>query len=547
MIFRSVLIVLICCSCVLAKVKPTVGTSAHYMVASGVTGETPPFTDVSVLYGPTESIKLKRFQWVQFTVLKTTNVLCSVRMLRGDGTNISCYQIAIGNDCLEYRDVNTGVALLPGWGNFEMYFLPQPTHETTWTNGIPRTCMLLGHLLSLSSSTGNEKWQQWTNIKVLNLNREVLVGTGRNFKDAEGHRLPQTPEKHEYTYVEFKADDYRTMIDAGINLFCIAPYQEKWVRTEPVFYLRPPDGNPSLNYPADLYRANYLGYIMFVDEPAVQTIFDSKVQQAARSYSALASLVEMRTQSTYQSTHYYGERCLEQHFKNMGVNFGDMELLKPDFPVWETRLEFGFYELRGGGAGIVQEGRYNVERFNEKLKVATGKDWNFSPNDLLKINFALLRGAARSFNKFWGTAIYGQCDPAISPAALTTAYDLGARYFWFWTSDHDHHLPWTEQLTLARTLKDYAATHPRKSIYDPAPKRDVAIALPNGLIFPFDKFDWVAAPTPQMKTAQFARFQNVRLRTLETIQKCLRHHQDFDITIDDGHHIDGYRHVVRIR
>lgn len=512
-----------------------------------MTEQNPPFTDVDVLYGPTESVNHKPHQWFQFTLRNNTNVLCSVRVLKREGTPIRRYEVTIGNDCLEYRDVNTGTALLPGWGTFGSYFLPQPTHETTWTNGIPRTCALLGQVLSLASNTSNVTWQQWTKVKVLNLNREVLVGTGRNFKDAEGHRLPQKPEKHGYTYVEFKADDYRTMIDAGMNLFWIAPHQEQWVRNEPVFYLRPPDGNPSLKFPTDLYRANYLGYIMFVDEPAVLTLFDPKVQRAMRSYDALASLVETRTDATYRSTHYYGERCLEQMFKNMGVNFGDMELLQPDFPVWETRLEYGFYELRGGGAGIVEEGRYNVEQFNNELKTSTGKDWKFSADDLLKINFALLRGAARPFNKFWGTAIYGQCDPAISPSALTMAYDMGARYFWFWTSDHDHHLPWNEQLTLARTLKDYAAKHPRKSIYNPAPKRDIAIALPNGLVFPFDKFDWVEAPTPQMKAAQFAHLQNVRLRTLEMIQKCLQHHQDFDITIDDGRDIEGYRHVVRIR
>jgi hypothetical protein len=336
------------------------------------------------------------------------------------------------------------------------------------------------------------------------------------------------------------------MIDAGVNLFWIAPHQEQFVRNEPVFYLRAPDGNPPLTFPADLYRANYLGYTMFVDEPAVLTLFDPKVQRDAHGYDALAALVETRTHATYHSSHVYGERCLELMLKNMGVNFGDMQLLQPDFPVWETRLEYGFYELRGGGAGIAHEGRYNVDAFNEELKNATGKDWGFSADDLLKIHFSLLRGAARPFNKFWGTAIYGQCDPLLSPTALTMSYDMGARYFWFWTSDHDHHLPWNEQLTLARTLKEYAAKHPRKSIYASQPKRDVAIALPEGFVFPFDKFDWVEAPTAQTKAAQFAQLQKIRLSTLESIKQCLQRHQDFDITIDDGRRISGYRRIIRI-
>jgi hypothetical protein len=39
--------------------------------------------------------------------------------------------------------------------------------------------------------------------KRLDLNREMLVGTGRNFKDAEGRRLPQIPVRRNYTYVRF--------------------------------------------------------------------------------------------------------------------------------------------------------------------------------------------------------------------------------------------------------------------------------------------------------------------------------------------------------
>jgi hypothetical protein len=223
-----------------------------------------------------------------------------------------------------------------------------------------------------------------------------------------------------------------------------------------------------------------------------------------------------------------------------------MELLQPDFPVWETRHEFGFYEMRGGGNGIVQEGRYQIDSFNKQLKDTTGRNWNFPADAMLKINFALLRGAVRPFNKFWGMAIYGQCDPLLAPTALTTAYDMGARYFWFWTSDHDHHLPYNEQLALARAVKDYATKHPRKSIYQAAPKRAVAIAIPEGWCFPFDKMDWVNAPTSQIKANQYAQLQHIRLQTLEAIKTCLAHHHDFDITVDDGRRIDGYRRVIRI-
>src|ERR1039457_2123753 len=102
----------------------------------------------------------------------------------------------------------------------------------------------------------------------------MLVGTGRNFKDAEGRRLPQTAQSRDYTYTNFVAADYQAMFEAGMNLFTIAPDQEQWVRAEPVFYLRTPAGMPPLRYPADLYRANYLGASMFIDEPASVLTWD---------------------------------------------------------------------------------------------------------------------------------------------------------------------------------------------------------------------------------------------------------------------------------
>jgi hypothetical protein len=93
------------------------------------------------------------------------------------------------------------------------------------------------------------------------------LGTDRDFKDSEGHRLASS-KTNDYTYVPLTEEDYRTAIAAGMNIFPVAAKHEQWVRSEPVFYLRDATGDPALRYPADLYRANYLGYVMFVDEPA---------------------------------------------------------------------------------------------------------------------------------------------------------------------------------------------------------------------------------------------------------------------------------------
>ena len=49
------------------------------------------------------------------------------------------------------------------------------------------------------------------------------------------------------------------------------------MRDEPVFYNRLTGGNPPVHYPADLYRANFLGTAMFMDEPASVVTWDAHI------------------------------------------------------------------------------------------------------------------------------------------------------------------------------------------------------------------------------------------------------------------------------
>jgi len=165
----------------------------------------------------------------------------------------------------------------------------------------------------------------------------------------------------------------------------------------------------------------------------------------------------------------------------------------------------------------------------------------------LRYHYALLRGGTRPFGRFWGTAIYGQCDPAIAPEAFTLAYDMGARYFWFWTSDHQHHVPWPEQLELARKLKQHAREHPRASIWSPLPKRGVVITIPNGYFVLVEKLWRTRSQDKAEEEMLSERDRQFMQRALKAIHQCLDRGEDFDITIDDGRKINGYRKIVRVR
>jgi hypothetical protein len=537
---------------------PPAGSRLHYLVFSGRCDLPPPFATVDLVYGPGQGGK--NFRWWQLEVRGKTNSdappLFMIRALtsadplveKQHPMEFARYQLRIPEtgETYEYRDSNTGGALLPCWEGFERHFLPYPASHVGRNKGAAETCDFLGQLLSLAHITvqSDEPWSAWDNVKRLDLNREILIGNDREFKDSEGHRLVLTTT-NDYTYVPLTEHDYRAAIEAGMNLFSVAANHETWVRSEPVFYLRDATGEPALRYPADLYRANYLGFVMFVDEPASLVLNRRELRLASRYPSDLSTLFEMWTRASYLSADSYGVWHLEASLRGQGVNLGDMRLTQSDFPTWDSYPESTYYEMKAGVAGIVEEGRFNVTNFDARVLAVTGLKWNCTPLQVLKFNYALMRGGTRPFGKFWGTAIYGQCEPAIAPLALTTAYDMGARYFWFWTSDHAHHVPWNEQMSLARTLKEYAAKKSRPSIYRPQPKRDAVIAIQDGYFLSLRDFQWGESKDMARREAG-EKYRRLLTRALTAVQQCFERGEDFDITINDGHRLEGYRRVIKI-
>ena len=536
------------------------GARARYLALTAQNHTPPPFVSVDFLRGPTEKVGRQSWHWWQLEVRTNADqqttpmyilrALTSADPLVGyvDKLQFARYLLRLPDlgETLEYRDNHAGRALLPGWKDFELHFVPRRTAASRERDGTPETCEFLGHVLTLVHTGRGEAWSPWDDAKVLALDRELLVGTGRNFKDQEGHRLPQTPQRQNYTYIPFVEADYRAMFEAGINLFTVTPEQEGWVRTAPVFYLRGTGGKTALRYPADLYRANYLGPVMFMDEPSILMVGDKLIHNTLRYFSDAAALIEKRTRSTYLGEGGYGAFHLEKALRSQGVNFGDMRLMQWDLPSWETLFDTTFYQMKGGGSGLVHEGRYQLAEFDKAVARFTGQSRQHSARELLQYHYAFLRGGTRPFGKFWGTAIYGQCDTNIAPEAVTLAYDLGARYVWFWTSDHDHHVPWPEQLELARTLKQHTQRHPRPSIYGKAPKLDTAIVIPNGYFLSLENLWWVRVMDKEGRNEASQKYRRLMQRALQAIHQCFDRGESFDITVDDGRAIPGYRRIVRV-
>jgi hypothetical protein len=254
-----------------------------------------------------------------------------------------------------------------------------------------------------------------------------------------------------------------------------------------------------------------------------------------------------RVRTTYNSSDHYGRYAMERPDSGQRINIGDMRLDQFDFPVWETIYETAFYQMAGGCNGIAHEARYQLADFDKAVARYSHKDVKHTPEQLLKYHYAFLRGGTRPFGKHWGTAIYGQCDPAISPKAVTLAYDMGARYVWYWTSDHDHHLPWVEQMELTRTLRKHAAEHPRPSTFAEQAMLDTAIAIPYGYIASLDNLPWAGrAGNDPITNAARGKYLRLMERLLAAVREACDRNESFDITVDDGREIIGYHKVVRI-
>ena len=92
---------------------------------------------------------------------------------------------------------------------------------------------------------------------------------------------------------------------------------------------------------------------------------------------------------------YYGKYGTE---KALGVNMGDMRLAQAELPVWETQYDRTYYLMKGGGTGIIHEGRYQLKDFNEQVARVAGRIAGLRRGKCWSINTRIC-GAARGHSE----------------------------------------------------------------------------------------------------------------------------------------------------
>lgn len=382
---------------------------------------------------------------------------------------------------VEYVDAATGAALLPKLGVF--------THLLPHAAAVADPEMpFFGHGTWLGKAilrTGNGTGAAPVDAggaRRLALDGQVLVGTSRDFRDDGSGPIGRAADGEgegdgsEYRYLPLSEDDYRAMIDAGFNIFRVPVEHLDRVVDEPVWFLVRDgfDERPDL-----LFRPNFFGAVMYMDEPAVRAMaFDGLFRELADPRQAAEFVVEL-TRGRYHGDGGYGRGNLQRLLEADGWDLGGRQLLQPDYPVWETVASAAWYELEAGAAGWCMEARYQPAWFAGLMASELGVDFPADAESTVRFHQALFTGAARRFSARWGVAVYGQMEPEPAALVFPIAYDAGATYFWMWTSDHGHHVPFAAQLAYARALRQHAAAHPRPSAQAPA---RVAVALPWGYL-----------------------------------------------------------------
>ena len=440
-----------------------------------------------------------------------------------------------GRPALEYVNEATGLAYLPTFG-FREALIPTPRSSQKTLAGFIRTGNYLGQALAVHGSGRGGKLANLGPITQIVLNDDILIGTGRMLKDDGTGQA----ENKDYRCVELAAEDYDQMIDAGFNLFRVNDKHADYVRERNAFFIKGSLGDDP--YPELLYRSNYWGTAMFTDEPAVRMDAGD-----CTSVHDAANLLKLRNYTYHLSPGSHVDGVVKM-IQAAGFSVGDWQPRQLHVPVWETLYETAFYQMQGGAAGIVHEGRYRLNRYNRYFTHVLGPGAEVNTREMLDLTYNFMRGAARCFGKEWGTAIYGQADYSIAPEAVIQAYEMGAHFIWYWTSDHDHHLPFTRQLELSRIIRAYQQDHPRTSRLPQLRAASVAVAIPDGYTcdrgsqwrnprFRFDKLNQYGAAYGDINSQAY--WQMYRL---------LKQGIEFDCVVDVPGVIEnaGYDRIIRI-
>jgi hypothetical protein len=461
---------------------------------------------------------------------------------------------------LEFRDRFTGEAVLPVLGAWR-YLIPRAAEYIPSGAIFPQQVKYLGHTYLLDGLEDSAVVAEPLDARVLELLPDVLIGTAHNTRQKDETRRY---DGSDYELVRLTKDDYNEMIDAGINCLRVDAEQARWIDRRNVFYWG--IGGNDVSYPECLYLSNYLGPGIFMDEPAVCTrdyVIRPRLEKDEEFRKTLTPQIVLEEfQNYFHRAKYEGAptNLLKGLAARPDVDLGDMEFLQQNLFSWETMISSAMYQLKEGEGGppsaMVFEppGRVGTLRTLPEINMTYGCQIPVdNPKNLADIIYGFLRGAARLADKSWGMSIYGQVDRADAFWFQTHAYDLGARFFFYWDAYELACVPYSEYLALSRNLRAHVESHPYRDLKKLKEAGEVAILLPPGYNLGHVHLGrgnlWgLGELNLERSNREGVKYRVVMSNFFTEIERCIRLGVAYDLLWDlEGLNLSGYREVVRIR
>ena len=525
---------------------------------------------LTVAIGSVEEKAGVSYQWMCLHATKVSGEEFKVWLLseslpsediKVDRTTISRYILQIGDDIpLEFYDRFTDKPVLPGLGAWQ-YMFPKPTDSGTEDPSFSQRVKYLGHTYRLAHISDSDEFPEPSDTHPLSLRPDVLIGPPSNTRQKDETRRY---DMSDYELIPLTAADYDEMIAAGINCVRVDTEQVEWVKNRDVFYWG--IDAAVLGYPECLYRSNYLGPTLFMDEPAVCTrdhVIRPKLEADPTYRKAITPQLAFEAfQDYFHTAKYDGAptrlcKGLESH---PDVDLGNMEFLQENLYTWETVISSAAYQLSEGNtespAAIVFEppGRVGTMRTLPEMNMAYGCQIAVdNPKNLASILYGFLRGAARQTDKGWGMSIYGQVHRADAFWLQTHAYDLGARHFHYWDNYQLACVPYSEILALSRNLSAHVESHPHRKLDELHRTAEIVILLPRG--YNLGHVDmgkgnlWgVGELNLERHNREGIKYRTVMCNFFTEIERAIRLGVAFDLIWDlEGLKLSDYREVVGIR
>ncbi len=473
----------------------------------------------------------------------------------------SRYILQIGDDIpLEFRDKFTGNPVLPALGAWQ-YLFPKPVGEATQNQLFPKTTKYLGHTYRRTHIADSDVSAEPSDTHLLALRSDTLIGPPSNTRQKDETRRY---DGSDYELRPLTEADYDEMIDAGINCVRVDAEQSEWVKNRNIFYWG--IDAAALGYPECLYRSNYLGPTIFMDEPAVCTrdhVLRPQLEADPAFRKALTPQIAYEAFQNYFHTAKYdgppARLCngLETH---PDIDLGDMKFLQQNLYTWETIISSAVYQLSEGDtqtpAAIVFEppGRVGTMRTLPEMNITYGCQIPIdNPKNLASLLYGFLRGAARQTDKNWGMSIYGQVHRADAFWLQTHAYDLGARHFHYWDNYQLACVPYNEVLALSRNLSAHVESHPHRNLDKLRTAAEIVILLPVGYNLGHVEMGrgnlWgLGELNLERHNREGIKYRAVMHNFFTEIERAIRLGVAFDLLWDlEGLKLSDYREVVRIR